>query len=269
MDFLILIAIFIFGLVFGSFLNVVIFRLHTKDSIVNSRSKCLFCSRQLAWYDLFPVFSFLSLRGKCRYCKKKISWQYPLVEIAAGIVFAALFSQIFQKYDFAWGNVLNFLCLAFIFFALIVIFVFDLRHYIIPDEVVFPAIGASFLLLLSKAFLPDAQSDLPLFYDYFGAAIFAGGFFLFLIWITQGKGMGGGDVKLGFLLGLTVGLANTLLTLFIAFCSGATVGIFLIVCGKKKMKSMLPFGPFLIFGFLISYFWGSEIIGWYWGTFLL
>ena len=144
-----------------------------------------------------------------------------------------------------------------------------MKHYIIPDKVVFPAIGVSFLLLILNAFSSGAQFDSLFFLDFLGAAILAAGFFLFLIWITQGEGMGGGDVKLGFLLGLLLGLANTLLTLFIAFVSGALVGIFLILLQKKKMKSMLPFGPFLIFGFLVSYFWGSMIIGWYWERFLM
>lgn len=267
MDAFFVAIVFVFGLIFGSFLNVVIFRLHTKDSIVKARSKCLFCSHQLAWHDLFPVLSFLFLRGKCRYCRKKISWQYPLVEVAAGIVSVALFMHIFAAYDFAAINILRFIFLMFIFFSLIVIFVFDLRHYIIPDEVVFPAIGASFLLLLLNTW-SGAGFNTYLFLDYLGAAALASGFFLFLIWITKGEGMGGGDVKLGFLLGLILGLSQTFLALFIAFVSGAIVGLVMIMLHKKKMKSALPFGPFLILGFLVSYFWGSEIMKWYLETLL-
>lgn len=268
MDILFVLTAFVFGLIFGSFLNVVIFRLNTKDSIVNARSKCLSCSHVLAWYDLFPVFSFLSLGGKCRYCKKKISWQYPLVEISTGIIFAVIFSQNFQGYAFDLINVIHFFLVTYIFFALVVIFVFDLKHYIIPDEVVFPAIGVSFLLLILDSVAAQGGFDLLRVLDFIGAALFAAGFFQFLIIITKGKGMGGGDVKLGFLLGLTLGLSNTLLALFTAFLSGAIVGIILITQGKKKMKSMLPFGPFLIFGFLVSYFYGSAIIEWYWESFL-
>ncbi|MDD3190418.1 MAG: prepilin peptidase [Candidatus Pacebacteria bacterium] len=268
MDYLALFFIFILGSVVGSFLNVVIFRLGTDDKIVNSRSKCLACSHQLAWYDLFPVFSFLSLGGKCRYCKAKISWQYPLVEIATGILFATLFFQIFQNYDFIFSNFISYFFLIFIFSALIVIFVFDLRHYIIPDEVIYPAIIISFLLVLLKSFLAGGTFNYLFFMNFLASAFLAGGFFMFLVIITKGKGMGGGDIKLGFLMGLVLGLPNILLALFLAFISGALVGVFLIALGRKKMKSMLPFGPFLIFGFSVSYFWGSKIIGWYWGSFL-
>ena len=264
MDYFILLVVFVFGLMFGSFLNVVIFRLHTKDSIVKSRSKCLFCSHQLAWYDLFPVLSFLFLRGKCRYCKKKISWQYPLVEITAGIISAVLFMQIFSACDLATVSILRFIFLLFIFLSLVVIFVFDLKHYIIPDEVVFPAIGVSFLLLLINT-LSTTGLDIDIFLDFLGAAMLVSGFFLFLIWITKGEGMGGGDVKLGFLMGMTLGLSKTFLALFIAFVSGAIVGLVMIILRKKKMKSALPFGPFLILGLVISYFWGSEIMAWYLG----
>jgi len=268
MDSLILLVVFVFGLVIGSFLNVVIFRLGTEDDIINSRSKCLACGHQLAWYDLFPVISFLSLGGKCRYCRKKISWQYPLVEIATGALFVALFYTVFLGYNFVFLNVFNFLSLLFIFSALVVIFVFDLKQYIIPDEVIFPAIAVAFLALMVKVIFSSSVLDFSLFANFFGAALLAGGFFLFLVVVTRGEGMGGGDVKLGFLMGLVLGFPKILLALFFAFISGALVGVFLMALGKKKMKSMLPFGPFLICGFLLSFFWGSEIISWYWEKFL-
>lgn len=268
MDSIFLLVFFVLGLVVGSFLNVVIFRLGTENKIINDRSKCLFCNHQLAWFDLFPVLSFFSLGGKCRYCRKKISWQYPLVEIATGVLFAALFSRVFAAADFSLLNLLSFAALLFIFSGAIVVFVFDLRHYIIPDKVIFPALGVALLWVAARALLAGGGTDLSLLGNFLVASLLSGGFFLFLIYITEGKGMGGGDVKLGFLMGLVLGLPKILLALFAAFVSGALVGVLLMILGKKKMKSMLPFGPFLIFGLLLSYFWGSEIINWYLKTFL-
>jgi len=159
-----LFIIFILGLVIGSFLNVVIFRLNTEDKIVNSRSKCLACGHQLAWHDLFPVLSFLFLKGKCRYCKDKISWQYPLVEIATGILFVLAFEKVFFSAgapDLSALGIFHFFTLAFVFSALVVIFVYDLKFYIIPDKVIYSAIA---VVLLSDAvtILMDAESHLPL-----------------------------------------------------------------------------------------------------------
>jgi len=266
MEFLILFFIFILGSVVGSFLNVVIFRLGTEDKIVNSRSKCLACSHQLAWYDLFPVFSFLSLGGKCRYCKIKISWQYPLVEIVTGAFFVLLFVKNFTGYNPNLFSVIFYVLLVYIFSSLAVIFVYDLRHYIIPDEVIYPAIAIGFVFVLLSFYV--GGYDAYYLANHAISAAIAGGFFLFLVVVTKGKGMGGGDVKLGLLMGLVLGFPEIFLALFLSFVSGALVGVTLIIFGKKKMKSMVPFGPFLVFGFLVSYFWGAEIIAWYGEKFL-
>lgn len=268
MDSFLLAYIFIIGLMVGSFLNVVIFRLATDDKIVNARSKCLACGHGLAWRDLLPVLSFMALRGKCRYCKGKISWQYPLIEAVAGILFAALFAALFSSGDFGLFNTIKFILGAYIFSALVVIFVFDIRHYIIPDEVVFPAIGVALLLSGLNIYLAANGWDTRVALDFLGGSLLMGGFFEFLVIITEGKGMGGGDVKLGFLLGLVLGISKSLLALFLSFISGAVVGILLIILGKKKMGSMLPFAPFLILGFFVSFFRGNEIIAWYFEKFL-
>lgn len=263
MDIFILFIVFIFGLVVGSFLNVIIFRLNSGEEIVNSRSKCLFCGHQLAWHDLFPVFSFIFLRGKCHYCKKKISLQYPLVEISTAMMFVLLFDYTFHSADdLSFLNFASYSALIYIFSALIVIFIYDLRHYIIPDKVIYPAIAAGFILIILDFF--QGGRDLSYVANPLIAAVLAAGFFLFLIIITKGRGMGGGDVKLGFLMGLMLGFPNILLALFVSFVSGAATGILLMLLKKKGMKSMLPFGPFLVFGSLAAYFYGSAIMGWYW-----
>jgi prepilin signal peptidase PulO-like enzyme (type II secretory pathway) len=272
MDYIIAMLVFVLGLVVGSFLNVVILRLNSEESIVNARSKCMDCGHPLAWYDLFPLVSFLTLRGKCRYCAKKLSWQYPLVELATGLIFLILFDHSFHTFDLfalsepgAFGllTLAGFVVALYVFAALVVIFVFDLRHYIIPDVVIYPAIAvASFWKVLEVTLAAGKIDPMALLWILLPALV-AGGFFLFLIIITRGKGMGGGDVKLAFLMGLVLGFPSILAALLLAFVSGAVVGVALILVGKKGMKSMLPFGPFLIFGFVLSYFYGLQMIDWY------
>ncbi len=242
------IFVFIFGVCIGSFLNCVIYRLEHKKSLAG-RSFCPHCKHVLNWQDLFPVFSFLFLKGKCRYCSKSISIQYPLVELAAGI----LFVLIFWKF---WLGDLFALCFMFyVMSALIVIFVYDLKHYIIPDKILFPAIGIALVyrLIFSAS----------LFFNYLLSAVIACGFFLAIYLVSQGKWMGFGDVKLAVLLGLLLGVPNIFAGLFLAFFFGAIIGVALMILKKKGLKSEIPFGPFLIAGAFIAMLWGGQIIQWY------
>ncbi len=270
------IIIFIFGLIIGSFLNVVIYRLENGEKIVNDRSRCLSCKHILNWQDLIPVFSFIFLKGKCRYCSNKISIQYPLVEIMTGILFVLIFN--FQFSIFSEFSIFNFqfLYLLFLFYVsstFIVIFVYDLKHYIIPDKIIYPAIIITFIYKLFEILKFNHWElignwkleigNLTTIFNPFIAAILAGGFFYTIIIITKGKGMGGGDVKLAFLMGLILGWPVILIALFLAFILGSVIGIFLILAGRKKMGSMIPFGPFLIIGTFVGLFWGEKIIKWY------
>jgi len=256
--------IFIFGLAVGSFLNVVIFRLENGEKIINDRSKCLRCKHILAWYDLIPVLSFVFLKGKCRYCNKKISWQYPLVEIGTGILFVmALNFQFSISNQFSIFNfqfLLSVFYLLFIISSLIVVFVYDLKHYIIPDKIIYLAIIVAMGFSLFNNLIAGNNFQ---FLDFFFSAVLAGTFFLSIIAITKGKGMGGGDVKLAFLMGLILDWPVIIFSVFLAFISGSVVGIYMILAGKKKMKSMIPFGPFLVFGTFVGLFWGREIVKWY------
>jgi len=237
--------IFVFGACIGSFLNCVIYRMRVSGrprreaSFLRGKSFCPKCNHKLKWYDLIPILSFIGLRARCRYCRKKISWQYPLVEISTGLIFL-----LFIIYYLSF---ISFLYLAIISCFLIIIFVYDLKHYIIPDEIIYPAIGIALIFNFGSIL----------------SAVGAGGFF-FLLWlISRGKWMGFGDVKLGFLMGLLLGFPNILVALFLAFLLGAVVGLGLIFAGKKKLKSQLPFGPFLVTGTFIALFWAQAIIKWY------
>jgi len=237
-------AFFIFGLIVGSFLNSVIYRLEQGQGFVKGRSFCPNCKYQLSWQDLIPVFSFLLLRGKCRYCQKSISWQYPLVELSTGLIFLLIYNLQFTIY--------NFIIAPF----LIIIFVYDLKHYIIPDKIIYPAIAIVFVYDLLK-------SNFQWKSDFLLSALGAAGFFLAIVLISRGKGMGIGDIKLAFLMGLFLGWPNIIAALFSAIFLGAIMGIALIISGKKTLRSEVPFGPFLTAGTFLALFWGGKIINFY------
>jgi prepilin signal peptidase PulO-like enzyme (type II secretory pathway) len=284
MVYLFSIFIFIFGLAVGSFLNVVIFRLSTenrslaiaRERFSARRSRCPSCERVLAWYDLVPILSFMWLRGKCRYCQKPISWQYPLVELATGLLFVQIFNfqfSIFNEFSISQLSIFDWLSLAYLLFlncVLLVVFVYDLKHYIIPDIIIFPAIIISFFwLCLSSlkighwSLIENWSLVIGNFLGYLLAATVAAIFFLLIILITRGKGMGWGDVKLVFLMGLILGWPQILAALFLAFFAGAVFGIGLIIVGKKQWQSQIPFGPFLVGGALIALFWEAQIMNFY------
>ncbi len=253
--YLIGIFVFIFGACIGSFLNCVIYRSEQEKSL-KGRSFCPNCKHELSWPDLFPVFSFLFLKGKCRYCKSKISWRYPLVELLTALIFLLIFNLQISN--------LKILNIAFAFYiacVLIIIFVYDLKHYIIPDKILFPAIGIVGLVrILDFSFGILTFNHLL---SYFFAVIVAAGFFLAIFLVSKGKWMGFGDVKLAVLMGLLLGLINVLVALFLAFFFGAIIGITLMAFRGKKLKSEIPFGPFLILGTFMAMFWASQIIKWY------
>lgn len=278
--------IFLFGLAIGSFLNCVIYRLDfpnfsflsaktlsrkiwtgEKNLGEQSRSYCPKCKHTLSWQDLIPVFSFLFLKGNCRYCKKSISIQYPLVELMTGLVFLLIFN--FSPFAKATGGqaFANFLFLLIISCFLIIIFVYDLKHYIIPDKVLFPAIAIVFLYRLFGD-LVVSRWDLGLG-NFILAGLLASAFFLFIFLISDGRWMGFGDVKLAFFMGLFLGYPNILVALFLAFFLGAIIGVGLIVFGNQNLKSKVPFGPFLITGTFIALFYGQEIIQWYTHLFII
>lgn len=246
--------VFLFGLIIGSFLNVVIYRLEKEEDFVKGRSYCPGCHHTLTWLDLVPVASFLVLGGKCRYCHKKISIQYPLVEIATGLVFLLIIN--YQVSIINFQSTINLIFLFYITSVLIIIFVYDLKFYLIPDKVLFPAIAVAFLYRLFQN--PNMQ-----LFNYLLAVLAASGFFLFIFLISHGKWMGFGDVKLAILLGLLLGFPNILVGLFLSFFFGAIIGVILIYFQKKGLKSEIPFAPFLIVGTGVALFWGNQIISWY------
>ncbi len=247
--------IFALGLLIGSFLNVVILRMNTGRSVVVGRSKCVRCNRELAWYELIPVFSFLGLRGKCRTCRVEISFQYPVVELITSLIFMIAYSRILIPGGFSATSWLYFAFAVVISAMMIVITVYDVRHKIIPDTVVLPFILLSFGVLVYKVLTGHIS---------FWPAILGGTLValpLFLLWyFSKGKAMGFGDVKLMLGIGWLLGLSKGFSVLVLAFWIGGVVGLFLLASSKKYgMKSEVPFGPFIIIALCIVGYFGVTL----------
>ena len=246
-----LILTIIIGLIIGSFLNAVIHRLKTEESFLRGRSYCPKCKHKLALLDLVPVFSFIFLGGKCRYCHKKISWQYPVVELVTALCFILIL--------ITQGIGLSSFLFAIITCFLIVLFVYDLKHYLVPDKIILPGIvlAAIFSFVLGEPWLNLALG-----------CLIGGGFFMAQILISQGKWVGGGDVRLGIFMGLLLGWQKLIFALFLAYVIGALVGLALILWKRKTWKSQIAFGTFLMAVTFIVMLWGDLVLDWYLGMLL-
>lgn len=263
------VSVLVLGLIIGSFLNCLIFRLHSGESMLG-RSHCRFCQKMIAWYDNIPVFSFLFLSGKCRHCQKSISAQYPLIEAAVAILFVLAFfvrtqasaiplDDYFLIFDFDFLIVI--LRDFFLISVFTIVFVYDLRWYMILDKLMFPAMVV--LLLFAIIMALGTVDPAKYLLGYLFSGIIGGGFFLVQYLVSRGRWIGGGDIRLGFFMGLALPWPQLLVALTLAYFFGAFVGIFLILSGRKQFGSKLPFGVFLSAASLISLFWGPEIIDWY------
>lgn len=241
-----LLFLFILGLVVGSFLNVLIDRLSQDQSILG-RSECDHCKKKIQWFDLVPVFSYLNLRGRCRYCKKVISLQYPIVELLTGVLFIFTWTYIPVE-----SLISRFLFLVLIS-CLIVVFFADAKYQIIPDEIQLATLIISLSLLLVQALSP---MHLAIRFAYALLVMLP---ILVLFLLTKGRGMGFADVKLAFTIGLLLGLKSGFLALYLGFILGAVIGIALIMLGRKKMKSRIAFGPFLVLGMMFMIFFEKRI----------
>lgn len=255
-----LIFVFIFGLIIGSFLNCLIWRLHTGESLLG-RSYCPKCKAQIAWYDNIPLLSFLLLGGKCRQCGRGIAWQYPLIELATGLLFALAYFLNYELRIMDSGFIIydslfmiQLLRDWFLIAVMIVIFIYDLRWYLILDLVTLPACLAILILNLFLGFN---------LWDLLISGIIGGSFFLVQFLISRGKWIGGGDIRLGLLMGLALGWPAVLTAIILSYFMGSIVGLGLIISGKKQWGSELPLGVFLSAGTIIVLFWHEQILNWY------
>ncbi len=239
--------VFIFGLAMGSFLNVLIDRLPRGQNVISSRSRCDHCKKTLRWFELIPLLSFILQRRRCRRCHKILSWQYPVVELvtAVGFVVIAIQSQAFE-----FPQSLALIGQWLIFSSLLVIVVADLKYQIIPDSMV-------------VAGVVGVIGSIGVIGENVLAALSASAFFFVLWLITRGRGMGLGDVKFAFLMGLMVGFPHVVLASYLAFLTGAGAGVILILLGRRKLKGRIAFGPFLVLGTVIAHLWGAPLIAWW------
>ncbi len=259
MFYFILFFLFILGLILGSFLNVVIQRQFLAEDWVKGRSRCDYCRHQIAWYDNIPLLSYLILGGKCRYCGKKICFTHPLMEILT----AFLLSWWYWCFSFIFTLPSSFKVFQAIFWLvigviLLAIFVIDLKYLIIPDILIFLFLILVIIYRLYLGFYGLMQwSDVL---DSLVISFILTSSFYFLYWITKERGLGFGDVKFSFPLGLLLGWPKILIAIYSAFILGSLAGLAILIIKKKKLKNhRIPFGPFLIMGALIGLVFGEKL----------
>jgi prepilin signal peptidase PulO-like enzyme (type II secretory pathway) len=259
------ILLFIYGLFFGSLLNVLIYRLPRSLHWISNRSFCPHCQHRISWYDLIPLASWALLRGKCQHCRKPISPLYPVIELTNGLLWVAVAWMAQHHINLAgigslgWsGWELFYTAAALILFStLLLILVIDLQHYIIPDQAVITVILLAALISFTNLNLGH--------WHILDRLIWASGlglFFYSLHYFTRGKGMGFGDVKLAFAIGLLL-KQFSLVAIFTSFLTGAIVGVALLILKQKKLKQPIPFGPFLVLGTVLGMIYGNQVIQWY------
>jgi len=245
-----IIIIFVLGLAVGGFLNVIEYRINKKLSI-GGRSICPHCRHVLRLVDVLPIASFLILGGQCRYCHKKISWQYPLVEF----MIAILFLLFYIKYSMTLGLADPYLWRDLIALSfLVLIFIYDFKNYLILDSISIPAI---FIILVINSLL-----GYPLDSMFYGVLI-GGGFFLLQYIISGGRWIGGGDIRLGIIMGVLLGWQLVIIALFISYLIGAVFGLGAILIKGRKASHQVPFGTYLTVGTVITMLLGEIILNWY------
>lgn len=245
--------LFLFGIIIGSFLNVVILRFGTGMSIATGRSKCFSCGKTLSWYELIPLVSFIIQWGKCRSCGARLSTQYPVVELAGGLALplAYVCSTLVPGIG---ASIALFILLSILLFIYIVIFAYDMRHKLIPDALSYGAALVALAMIAVKAW---AWGAIDLYAVIAGPTFFL---FFFAFWhFSRGRWMGLGDGKLALSVGWGLGMGAGVAAMLFAFWIGAIVSVLAIVLqraglmkGSLGMRSEIPFGPFIIIGFVLS-----------------
>ena len=276
---------FIFGTMIGSFLNCLVWRLYRDESLW-TRSHCPRCDKQIAWYDNIPLASFLSLGARCRHCKEKISFEYPLAELALGLLFFFFFWYRFQGLSdsffitqvtsFNLSTILllrDWIIVAF----LSAIFLMDYKWYVVADEISLPGIIAIFSINLALGFVYPELATAFVWWKLLLAVFVGGAFFSLQYFLSGGRWVGAGDIRIGALMGASLGWPGILVGLALSYGIGAVASIYLIVVKKKQKfdfrhlwqesepteEAIIPFGPFLAIGCIIALFYSEVIINWY------
>lgn len=265
-------VLFFIGICVGSFINAFEYRLYNGIDFLTKRSMCPKCKHKLGALDLVPLVSFAFIGGKCRYCGTKVSWQYPIVEFLSGMLFLASGCYVFERMQvldlptllemLLISNFVGLILSLFLFFAL-----YDVKHKIVPNQVVIPTIIFVTILdlILAVGMHLDLFTSLLAIFENFNilwnvvTAVLGSLFIAFIIILTQGKGMGGGDLKLVFLMGLLLGVKKFIIAMYIAVILGSIVGV-LWGFYKRKIRGLkIPFALFLSMGAILAFLWGEEI----------
>ena len=238
-----IIALFLLGLICGSFINSLIYRLFYNISLWK-RSICPICKVKLKAKDLIPLLSYLILQAKCRYCQKKISIYYFLVELTTGTLFVLAYLHY---------QAITLFLVRDLFFILVLIFImfFDLKYYLVLDKIIWGSLAIAFVVNILLGVV---------WWNLLIGLLIGGMFFLLQYLLTNGKAVGFGDVNLGMLIGVMLGWQLTILTLFIAYIIGGIIAIIFVLSKKKKMKDILPMGTFLAIGAIIALLIGENIL---------
>ena len=248
-----IVLIFVLGLIVGSFSNVCIYRIPRNESIVYPASHCPKCRTTIRPIDNIPLLSYILLKGRCRNCKSKISIQYPVVEFLTGFIYLIIY--------LIYGLSIQTLIYIILSSALIIIAFIDLNEQIVPDIISLPGIAIGFIISFFVPYISFVNSAL---------GILAGGGIILIIGLAgsvifKKEAMGGGDVKLAAMIGAFLGWRYIIISLFFGFFLGALAGIFLVLSKIKSREDMVPFGPFIVLGSLITLLWGEKILIWYLG----
>ena len=246
------IIVIILGLIIGSFMNVLIYRLPLEKSIVSPGSSCPKCSKPVKFYDNIPVLSYIILMGKCRNCKTHISIIYPLVEAFTAFTF-------WLTYYF-FGHLPVHAGFTMLFLVVIIVLAFiDFEHQILPDEL---TLGGAVVFLVYAFFNPIIPT-LNAIIASLSSALFFTGLYYFYVKVRKMEGLGQGDIKMMLLLGAFLGIQNLVVAVMVASFSGLFVGLFIMITKGKTLKSKLPFGTFLSLGSYVAIFWGDAIMIWF------
>jgi len=292
---MIIAILIILGLAFGSFVNALVWRIHKQGelgdggseitkkshtrtvpnsklqtpnySVLKGRSMCPNCKHPLGFWDLVPIFSWLYLKGKCRYCQKPISWQYPAVELLTAALFVA--SYVFWPYQISAANYLLIMFITWLvaLVGLVALAVYDVKWMLLPDKIVYPLISIAATLTVFQFIFGRPLADIK---NIALAVLIGGGLFWLLFRLSKGNWIGGGDIKLGFLLGLILGQpTHAVLYIFMASLLGLLYSLPAMLVKRLKLTSKVPFGPMLIAGAIITMLFGQKLIDWYLAIFAI
>jgi len=261
MELLIVSYLFVLGAAMGSFTGAMVWRIKTGRKLANDRSECEHCHHKLSWLDLVPLISWLWLRGRCRYCHKPIGWAPLILELTLGVIFAL--SYLFWPFQpFTIASSLMFASWLLALTMLAILFVYDLRWFLLPDKVIWPLTAVGVVIFILRALLGDWSLS-QAFVELGVGMLPVTGIYYTLYSISKGSWIGFGDVKLGLFIGLALGWQGALAVLLLSNLLGTLWIVPGVLLGRITRRSRIPFGPFLIAATVMVMLWQSQLVGWY------